>query len=116
MEFDSGEADHALLVYVPLIVLEQLAARAGNGLEEGINWRRSAPVEIVVILPHQIPEPARVAGFDVANALPIPLCDDFHFALAGGRGQIVAVAAADVSHVNAQYPQEPIAFARRDFS
>jgi len=57
-----------LLVDIPLLVTQQFTARVGRGFQKRIEWRRAAPLQIVVVLLHQIPEARRVARVDAIDA------------------------------------------------
>lgn len=51
-ERHTGEADYAVFIDVPLLVAEELAARAGGGLQERVEGRRAAPLEVVAVFLH----------------------------------------------------------------
>src|ERR1700722_254024 len=116
MKTHAGETDHALIVDIPLLIAQQAAAGLGNGFEERVNRGGTAPFQIVMIFLNQIPEAARVAGFHATDTSSIAEGDLFHLAMFGSGGKRVAITAAHVRHVDAEDPQEAIAFARRDLA
>src|SRR5579863_2402373 len=102
MESHTGETDDALVVDIPLLIAQQAAAGLGDGAKKSIDRRGAAPLEVVVILLHQIPETAGVAGFHAVDAGAVAESDLFHFAALGGGGKLVAIAAAHMRHVDAE--------------
>src|SRR5579885_1192764 len=63
-EFHPGEAHDAFRVNVPLLVMQQLSAHARNSPEEGVDRRRSAPLQVILIFADQLPEAPRIACLD----------------------------------------------------
>src|SRR5438309_154291 len=51
-ETHSREAYDARRVDVPLLIVQQLAARARRRLQESIEGRRAAPLQVVVVFAH----------------------------------------------------------------
>src|SRR5690242_1097992 len=102
----SRKTDHAAVVNIPLLILEQAPARFGNRLQECINGSRATPIEIVVVFLHQIPESPGIAVLHVLDALAVAQLDSLHDVLAGASIDRVAVAASHVRHVHAKHPQE----------
>ena len=68
-EAHARKAHHAVLVDVPLLVLQQFAARLRSRLQERVERRRPAPLQIVLPLAHQIPEAAGIQRVDALDAL-----------------------------------------------
>src|SRR5580692_11582732 len=100
MKFHAREADHAVLVDIPLLVVTQAAAGAGDGLEESVHRRRSAPFQMVALALHEIPEAAGIAGLHAIDAGTVGLFDGLHFTLAGARFEPIAVAPSHVRHID----------------
>src|SRR5450759_1918018 len=69
------ETHHAMVVDIPLLVLQQLPARLRSRLQKRIEWRRPAPLQIVPPLAHQVPE---ATGIERVDALDAPLVARAH--------------------------------------
>src|ERR1035438_7287629 len=63
------EADHALRIDVPLLVAQQLAARARQGFQKSVERRGPALFQIVALLLHQAPEAAAIRFHHARDAL-----------------------------------------------
>src|SRR5262249_25868233 len=117
-ERHGAEADDAGVVDVPLLVVQELAARAGGDALGGVERRRAAPLELVVAalgrraVLDQGPEAGRVAGLEAGDALAVARLDLDELALAGARRELIAVAPPDVRHVDAQHEEQILGPAR----
>src|SRR5262245_23513910 len=108
-----GEADHALLVDVPLLVPEQLTSLGRGRPQEHVEGRGPAPAEVVPVLLDRLPEPSGVGFAQAPAALAVALRHLRQRALVRARRRLVAVAAPDVRHVHAQHPDQALAFLGR---
>jgi hypothetical protein len=105
-ELDAGEADHGLLVNVPLLVTQNLALGAGNGLQEGIDGRIAAPAQLIAAGPDQLEKSLAVRRADAGQALQVGAANADQAALFSARGRPVAIATSDMSQVDAENPEE----------
>src|SRR5262249_53009501 len=108
---DSREAHDALLVDIPMLVVQKFAAGLRCRLQKRVEWRRSAPFQIVAVWPDQLPEAGGVGGVDAVDAGLIARSYSVHHALIGSRAKRIAVARAHVRHVHAEHPEEPVTLA-----
>src|ERR1017187_8567675 len=95
------EAHHAMVVDIPLLVLQELSARLRSRLQKRIERRRPAPLQIVLPLPHELPETAGVERLDALDPLLVARAHFLHFALARHRREAVVIARPHVRHVHA---------------
>src|SRR5262249_41947332 len=65
---------------------------------------------------HEVEEALEIPIADIAQPLSITLLNLRHDALAADRLVGITISPADVSHVNAQYPEQPVLFQLREFS
>jgi hypothetical protein len=115
-EGEGGEGDDAFGVDVPLFVAAEGGAGLGQGFEEGVEGGGAAPFEVVVVLADLVPEGGGVARGEAFDALAVALFDVAHVGLAGDGGEGVAVAGADVGHVDAEDEEEAVGFAGGDIA
>src|SRR5271166_125051 len=96
------ETDYAPRVDVPLLIAAQSAMHLRRALQERVERRRPAPVQIVFSLLHQIPKAGCVAGIHTLNARPIlgPYLEHW----TGLRLCVMraSIAPSDMGHVDAQ--------------
>jgi hypothetical protein len=69
-----------------------------------------------MILANLLPEARGVALLHALDAQTVAPGDIFHLFAIGGGLEAVSIPAAHVSHIDAQHPQQAVAFARRDFA
>src|SRR5690349_5239669 len=105
MEAHTCEADHALRVDVPLLVVQQVPTNLPQRAQEGVDWRCTAPLKIVVVLPNLFPEAGCVALFHAFDAQLVAAGNVLHLPTIGSRLEVIAIAAAHVRHVDAQHPR-----------
>src|SRR6185295_442889 len=111
-----GETHHALLIDIPLLVTQQFPARLGHGFEESVERRGAAPLQIVTLLLDQVPEFIGIPAVQAVDAFAIARGDLHHLPLIRPRDERITVAAADVGHIDAQDPEQPVRLARRQFA
>ena len=87
-----------------------------NSFQKCVKRRRSAPLQIFLILFHQIPETSRIGSIDSFNSVLVSLSNRFHLIHAGLRGELVSVADAHMRHVDTENPEQPGGFPRGDLS
>jgi hypothetical protein len=104
MKTHAGEAYYTLVVDIPLLIVQEAAAGLGDGFEEGVNRGGAAPLQIVVVLLDQIPEAAGVAGFHAIHPSAVAPGNLFHLIATGDGCEGIAVAAAHMRHIDAEYP------------
>ena len=96
--------------------MQQAAADVRHRAQERVDRRRAAPLQVVSILANLFPEAGGIALFHALDAQTIAPGDIFHLSAIGGGFEAVSVAAAHVRHVDAQHPQQAVAFTRGDFA
>src|ERR1039458_2787867 len=105
------EAHHAVVVDVPLLVLQQFAARFRGRLQERVEGRRPAPLQIVLPLADQIPEAACIQRVEALDAPLVARAHFLHRAFARDGCEAIAIARPHVRHVDAHHPEQAVAFA-----
>src|SRR5690242_3219972 len=94
VESKAREAHHAAIVDIPLLVVQQAAAGLRRGLQERVNRRGAAPLQVVVVFAHQLPETSGVALLHALNAFAVAPRDVRHLVLARVGVQRISVTPA----------------------
>src|SRR5277367_5462651 len=109
MKSSARETDDALFIDVPLLVLEQVSASLRSRPQERVDRGGAAPLQVIAVFLHQIPEALGVTLFHPLNPEAVAACNLFHLAEAGLGLERIAIAAAHVRHIDPQDPQQMVA-------
>src|SRR5262249_43925142 len=115
-ERHSSEAHHAGVIDIPLLIALQAAARPWYGSQKSVDGRRSAPLQVVLILTNLLPESARIPLFHALDAKAIAAAHVLHIAATRASFKRIAVTLTHVGHVHSQHPGQPVPVARGDIS
>src|SRR3990172_2241436 len=79
-KFQRGKRDHGFGINIPLLVVEQVAARCGNGFQKCIESRVTAPAQPVLFWQEKLKEALAVSAASAAQPFEVLLTDGGHAA------------------------------------
>jgi len=89
-----------------VLVAVQCSVRLRHSFHESVNGRRSAPLQVVLVLLDQVPETSRIRCIDAIDPQVVPLFDRVHLIAIGTGSELISEAQTHVGHIDAQHPKQ----------
>src|ERR1700691_4720616 len=105
---DAGEGDYAVFIDIPLLVTLQCSTRLRHNLHKGINWRRSAPLQVVLIPPDQIPKTPCIGCIHSFDSKVILFLHHVHIVLVRTGRKLIPESHTHMGHIDTQHPEQTI--------
>ena len=104
-KLEGTETDDGLRVDVPLVVTEEASPGTRPNMlhsaEENVDWRVTAPLQLVLVGMDEIEETASIAGTDAVKPGVVTYRNVLHSPFIGRHGDAITITCTNMRHIHA---------------